>query len=111
MALLTIQQATLNGTPITYTAAAAGGDTFALPHGAVGLRVKNGSGSAMTATIAFPGSTSYGVANPAKTSASIAAGAEVVIGPFPASAADATTGLVSVTYSSATSVTVAAVGH
>lgn len=111
MALLPVQQATLSGTPITYAAAAAGGDTFALPHDKVALRVKNGSGASMTATIAFPGSTSYGVANPPRQSAAIAAGAEVVIGPIPASAVDGATGVVSVSYSSATNVTVAVVGH
>ncbi|MGG5257460.1 hypothetical protein [Phycicoccus avicenniae] len=111
MALLSVQQASLDGKPITYGAAGAGGDTFPVPHGAVALRVKNGSGSAMTATLAFPGNTAYGVANPAKQSASIAAGAEVVIGPIPQAAVDTSTGVASVSYSSATSVTVAVVGH
>lgn len=110
MALLAVQQATLSGTPITYAAAAAGGDTFAPPGGtSTHLRVKNGGGSAITATLAFPGTTSYGVAKPAKQSASIAAGAEVAIGPIPAEAVDTSTGLVSVTYSGVTTVTVAVV--
>jgi hypothetical protein len=111
MALLAVQQASLSGTPVTYTAAGAGGDIFALPSDAVSLRIKNGGGSAMTATIAFPGTTSYGVANPSKTTSSIAAGAEVVIGPIPLTAVDPNTGLVTVTYSGTTSVTVAVVGH
>ena len=111
MALLSVQQASLAGTPVTYTAAAGGGDTFPLPHGAVGLRVKNGGGSAITASLQFPGTTAYGVANPARTTSSITAGSEVVIGPIPASAVDGSTGLVSVTYSGVTSVTVAVVGH
>ena len=111
MAQLAVQQASLSGTPVTYTAAAGGGDTFAVPSGAVGLRIKNGGGSAITATLAFPGSTSYGVPNPAKTTSSIAAGAEVVVGPIPGSAVDPSTGLASVSYSGVTSVTVAVVAH
>lgn len=111
MALLAVQQANLSGTPVTYSAAGGSGDTFPVPHDAVALRVKNGGGSAITATLAFPGNTSYGVANPAKQSSSIAAGAEVVIGPIPATAVDPSTGVASVTYSGTTSVTVAVVGH
>ena len=111
MALLSVQQASLAGTPVTYTAAAGGGDTFAVPSGAVGLRVKNGGGAGMTVSLAFPGTTSYGVANPVRTTASIAAGTEVVIGPIPQTAVDSNTGVASVTYSSATSVTVAVVSH
>jgi hypothetical protein len=111
MALLTVQQASLAGTPITYTAAAGGGDTFPLPHDSVGLRIKNGGGSAITASLVFPGTTPYGVANPVRTTASIAAGAEVLVGPIPLSAVDPTTGLVSVTYSGVTTVTVAVVGN
>jgi len=44
------------------------------------------------------------------TSTSIAAAADVTIGPIPPEAVDPSTGLVSVTYSGVTSVTVAAVG-
>lgn len=111
MALLAVQQANLSGTPVTYTAAAGGGDTFPIPHDAVCLRIKNGGGSAITASLAFPGTTPYGVANPVRTTSSIAAGAEVVVGPIPLSAVDSTTGLVTVTYSGVTTVTVAVVGH
>ena len=111
MALLSVQQASLAGTPVTYTAAAGGGDTFPVPHGAVALRVKNGGGSAITVSLQFPGQTPYSVANPPRVSSSIAAAAEVVIGPIPASAVDNNTGVASVTYSGVTSVTVAVVGH
>jgi len=51
------------------------------------------------------------VPNPAKTTSSIAAGAEVVVGPIPGSAVDPSTGLASVSYSGVTSVTVAVVAH
>lgn len=106
MALLSLQQALLRGTVVTLAAAGAGGDTFSLPHEHVGLRVKNGSASSITVTIAVPGNTPYGVANPSVVSTAIAAGAEVLIGPIPLAAVDSSTGLVTVTYSSATSVTV-----
>ena len=108
MALLAIQQAVLKGTAITLTAAAGGGDTFPRPHDHVGLRVKNGGGSAVTVVI--PGTNSYGENQPDVTSTSIAASADVTIGPIPPEAVDPSTGLVSVTYSGVTSVTVAAVG-
>jgi hypothetical protein len=111
MALLPVYQASLSGTPVTYTAAAGGGDTFPVTGGAVAVRVKNGSGSPMTASVAFPGQTPYGVANPVRTTSSIAAGAEVVVGPIPMTAVDANTGVATITYSSATSVTVAVVAH
>ena len=111
MALLTVQQAVLKGTTVTYVAAGAGGDTFPLPHGAVALRVKNGSGAAITVTIAFPGTTSYGANNPTVVSNNVPAGGEAVIGPFPPSAVDPATGLVSVTYSATGSVTVAVTGQ
>lgn len=112
MALLSVQQAKLTGTTVTYTAAAGGGDTFAPGSSdSVALRVKNGGGSGITVTIAFPGTTSYGANNPSVTTASIGAGAEAVIGPIPPAAIDNSTGLVSVTYSGVTSVTVAVVGH
>jgi len=111
MALLSVQQASLAGTPITLTAAAAGGDTFALPHGACALRVKNGGGAGITVSVAFPGNTPYGVANPPRVTATIAAAADVLIGPIPLTAVDPVTGYVSVTYSGVTTVTVAVVGH
>ena len=110
MALLTVQQAVLRGTAVTFVAAAGGGDTFARPHGNVGLRIKNGGGAAITATIVIPGTNSYGEPQPDVVSSSIAAAADVTLGPIPAEAVDSATGLVSVTYSGVTTVTVAAVG-
>lgn len=110
MALLTVQQAVLKGTAVTFAAAAGGGDTFPRPHDHVGLRVKNGGGSAITVTVVIPGTNSYGEPQPDVVSTSIAAAADVTIGPIPPEAVDSSTGLVSVTYSGVTSVTVAAVG-
>jgi hypothetical protein len=108
MALLTRQQASLAGTVITYSAADAAGDTFR-PDDHLELRVRNGSAGAITVTIVTPGNTKYGQAEP-DIPVSVAAGAEVAIGPFPTGLADPTDRLVDVTYSAAASVTVALVG-
>lgn len=103
MALLTRQQPKLAGTAITYAAASGGGDTFGWTSDGV-LRVKNGSGGSITVTIVTPGNTKYGQADP-DIPVAVAAGAEAAIGPFPATLA--TDGVVSVTYSGVTSLTVA----
>lgn len=103
MAVLAYQPPKLAGTTITYTAAAVGGDTFGLTGPGV-LRVKNGSASPVTVTIITPGTTRYGQAEP-DVPVVVAAGAEAAIGPFPGGLA--VDGVVSVTYSAVTSVTVA----
>lgn len=103
MALLSYQQPTLSGTTITYGAAAGGGDTIGYQPNGV-LRVKNGGGSSVTVTIVTPGNTQYGQADP-DVPVAVAAGTEKAIGPFPA--ALAVDGVISVTYSGTTSVTVA----
>lgn len=102
MALLARQAPSLYGTAITYAAAAAGGDTFGWVADGV-LRVKNGSASSITATVVVPGTT-YGQANP-DVPVVVAAGAEAAIGPIPS--ALAVEGVVSVTYTAVTTVTVA----
>lgn len=101
MALLTRQVPSLYGTAVTYAAATSGGDTFGWVAGGV-LRVKNGSASAVTVTVVVPGTT-YGQANP-DVPIVVAAGAEVAIGAVPN--ALAVDGVVSVTYTAVTSVTV-----
>jgi hypothetical protein len=103
MALLTHQAPKLSGTQVAYAAAAAGGDTFGHTKDGV-LRVKNGDVAATTVTVVTPGNTPYGQADP-DIPVSVPAGAEVAIGPFPG--ALAVEGVVSVTYSSVTSLTVA----
>lgn len=109
MATLTATQATVQGTAINYAPAGAGGDKFG-PGARRHFRVKNGGGSAITATVVVPGNTKYAQANPDITSASIAAGAEFCFGPFPDDLGDpADSGLISVTYSGVTSVTVVVV--
>ena len=102
MALLTRQAPSLYGTTITYAAATAGGDTFGWIANGV-LRVKNGSASSITVTVVVPGST-YGQANP-DVPVVVAAGVEVAIGTIPG--ALAVDGVVSVSYTAVTTVTVA----
>lgn len=103
MALLTYQAPKLSGTAVTYAAASAGGDTMGRTTSGV-LRVKNGSAGVVTVTIVTPGNTQYGQADP-DIPVAVAAGAEVAIGPFPDGLA--VDGVISVTYSTVTSVTVA----
>lgn len=109
MALKPYVQAKIGGATLAFTAATSGaGDTLAA-NGKGALIVLNGGGSAITVTVAVPGLTKYGAAQPDVTSISIAAGAYAVIGPFPNDLKDLTDGFVHVTYSTVTSVTVAAV--
>lgn len=104
MATLTPQQITLAGTVVTYAAAAVGGDK-ALPGTTAVLRVKNASVSSITVTLDSVQPSSYGDdVNPAIT---VAAGAEKSILLSPASRFAGPDGLVSVTYSDVTTVTVA----
>lgn len=103
MALLTHQAPKLSGTAVTYAAASAGGDTLGRTSSGV-LRVKNGGAGAITVTVVTPGNTQYGQSEP-DIPVAVAAGAEVAIGPFPDSLA--VEGVISVTYSAVTSVTVA----
>lgn len=110
MALLAVQQAKIKGTQVTMTAASGGGDTFALAGPSTRLRVRNAGGSAVTVTTVIPGNVSYGEAAPDIPTSSIpATTGDVVIGPFPPEAVDPDTGLVTVTYSGTTSVTVAVI--
>jgi hypothetical protein len=109
MALLALQQSKITGTTVAYAAASAGGDTFQYS-GDTALRVKNGSGASITVTVVTPGNTQFGQPQP-DIPIPVAAGAEVVIGPLTMDLVDSATGLISVTYSSATSVTVALVAH
>lgn len=95
----------ITGTLVTFTAADATGNTFTYnPRGL--LLVKNGSGSSINVTVTVPGLDAYGSARPDPVVA-VAAGAEKAIGPFPQDLVDPATGSILVTYSLATSVTVA----
>lgn len=109
MALLTVQNSSILGTQITFAAAAGGGDTLA-PNDHAYLHVKNGAGAPITVTVVVPGNTKYGQAAP-DVPVVVTNATEKVIGPFPPDLGDPTTGLVGITYSSATTVTVAYIGH
>ncbi len=104
MATLAYQQVAIAGTALTLAAASAGGDK--LPPGGT-LVVRNSSVASINVTIAVPGNTKYGLANPDLVVA-VAAAAEKLIGPLPQDLADPIDGLVAVTYSAVTDVTVGA---
>lgn len=105
MATLTTQSLLVAGTDLNLVAAAGGGDKVA--PGST-LVVRNGSGSSITVTVTVPGNTKYGVANPAFTKV-VAAGATTLLGPLPSDLANPSDGLVAITYSAVTTVTVGAV--
>lgn len=107
MAVLGYQQVAIAGLAPTLVAATVGGDQ--LPTNDRGaLMVKNGSGSSINVTVNVPGNTKYGLANPDPVVA-VAAGATELIGPFPSDLADPADGLVHITYSAVTTVTVGGV--
>jgi hypothetical protein len=104
MALLTTQQIALAGLQQSLVAAAGGGDTFVGGPG-VFLRVKNTDAASKTVTIDTPAKSGEGldIANPA-----VVVGAttgDMLIGPFGDEFMGAN-GIVSVTYSAVTNVTV-----
>ena len=109
MALLAQQQVVQTGLQPTYVAAAGGGDTV-IPDEDVFIHIRNGGGGAITATVVTPGVGPGGVAVPDIPVASIpATTGAAFVGPLNAALADPTTGLVSITYSGVTTVTVAAI--
>lgn len=106
MATLAYSRIAIAGTLAAPVAASAGGDKVA-PNDRGFVDVNNGSGASITVTVVVPGNTSYGQAQP-DVAVTIAAGARRRIGPFPADLADPTDGLVAITYSAVTTVTVEA---
>ena len=111
MAALSVQNAALTGTAISFASASGGGDTIANDTGVV-LIVKNGGGGSINATITRQ-VTSKPIQGEGNVTLSdvviaVAAGATTIIGQFPQSCIT-TAGLVAISYSSVTSVTVAAV--
>lgn len=104
---LTSQTPVVAGLAVTYTAANGSGDTF-VNRGKDFLHVKNGSGSSVTVTVACANPCSFGVTHAAHNLITVVgAGADRLIGPFDKSQYNDSSNLVTVTYSSATSVTVA----
>lgn len=106
MATLTVNTVTQAGfrDDNALVAAAGGGDAFA-PGPDTFVRINNGGGGSITATFATPG-TVGGLAI-ADGGGSVTNAQSRLFGPFPAELyADTTTGLVTLTYSGVTSVTV-----
>lgn len=109
MALLTANAVPNTGLRIDnlFTPASGGGDTC--PAGAgVNLIVKNGSGSSVTVTVAYPGKYDGDQSVSGRTFTVPATSGEFVI-PVRDVYRDPSTGVAAITYSSATSVTVACV--
>jgi hypothetical protein len=107
MAILTTRQQTQAGTIPAPVAAAAGGDRVQ-PGATTFLRVINGGGGSITVTVDSVAPCSMGFDH--DLSVAVAAGVTKDIGPLPASRFAATSdGLVAITYSGVTTVTVEAV--
>jgi len=110
MALLTLQTMTASGLVPTAVSATGGGDTVALAGPTDDrsyLQVINGGGSPITVTLADPGATPAGNTTTAPA-VSVAAGATKLF-PLNPALINASTGLISISYSAVTSVTVAAI--
>lgn len=104
MANLATQVITRAGLASTFTAAAAGGDTFTPDH-EVYLYVANEGGGSITVTVATPGL--YRGLAVADNVVTVPAGTHRMLGPYPPEHfADPTDGLADVTYSGVTTVTV-----
>lgn len=106
MATLTRQQIALSGLEVTLASAGASGDKTT-PGDTTFIYVHNASGSTRTVTVDSVRASSYGTDEDLVVS--VANGAIVEIGPLPANRFAGTDGLVSWTYDSHTSVTVAAI--
>lgn len=105
MAALSTQQAVAAGLSVSYSSAAAGGDTAATGPG-LALLVSNGDASSHTVTLATPGTVDgLAIADRAVT---VAAGALAVI-PLADIYRNPSTGLASITYDAVTSLQVAVV--
>lgn len=105
MSVLSVQDVTNAGLQPSYVAAAAGGDSFP-NNGRTVVHVKNGSASAITVTIASPQQCSHGFTH--ALAITVNAGADKLIGPLDPFRFNDNSGNVGITYSSATTVTVAA---
>lgn len=103
MADLAVQDISLSGADVTFGAADAGGDSFRTS-GNEYLHVKNGGGSSMTVTVDSTRQCDQGFDHDGQ--ATVPAGEERLLGPFPASRFGLNP---AITYSGVTSVTVAVV--
>lgn len=104
MANLSVQHADVTGTTLAFAAASAGGDRVTAGAG-IYVIVRNGGASAVTVTLATPGTVFNGQQIP-DTTISVGAGASVIVPVNRNYRSD--DGLADITYSDVTSVTVAA---
>ncbi len=113
MAALTIQTVAEAGLNPSYAAAASGGDTAKNEAGDTFLHVKNGDASAHTVTVTAQRTSQtvqgMGAMTKANVQVSVPASGERMIGPFAPLAFNDANNDIAITYSSVTSVTVAAV--
>lgn len=105
MATLTVQDITSAGLEPSYVSAAAQGDVFA-NDGKTLVHLKNGSEGAITVTIAAQNACSLGVLH--DVTIALAAGKEAMAGPFVRTIYNNGSGMVALTYSGVTSLTVGA---
>lgn len=105
MATISYTHPTIFGVTYAPVAASVGGDKVSPGPGLV--LITNGGGSTITVTIAVPGNDKYGHAL-ADITVSIPAAGVRAIGPFSNDLADPSDGLVAITYSAVTSVTIGA---
>lgn len=106
MALLSTQTATINGTVLTFSAVAAS-DTIT-NDGKTAAIYNNGSGGNLTVDVTVAG-TPGGLSMQTVTSTTIANGSLGIIGPFDPTLVNNSSGLVTLTPSTTSSVTVAVV--
>lgn len=114
MATLTVQNIASTGTAITLASAAGGGDSFINDaSGRTFFMVTNGGGGSITVTFdAVPTSVvtaTYGTIAVSDMAVAVAAGATKMIGPFKQALYNQADGMIDVTYSGVSSVTVAAI--
>lgn len=113
MATLTPVSPSISGATLTPASASAGGDQFANPRGSGLVYVKNASGGSINVTIAAqtttrPAEGAYPAMTVGNLVVAVPSSGERLIGPIPSAYNDGN-GNVQITYSSATSVTVAAI--
>lgn len=102
MATLSVQSVTTAGLEATYATAAGGGDEFSNDGDTI-VHVKNGSGGDITVTIASQIACNQGSTH--NTAVVVTAGEERFIGPFPVDRYNDSDGMVQLTYSGVTSLT------
>ena len=112
MAELTVQNLAESGLTATYENAASGGDTADNTGGKLLLHVKNDSMGSINVTVTAQSASTtkagYGTVTKSNVVKAVGAGAEAFIGPFAETAFNNASGDIAITYSDATSVTIAA---